>query len=128
MRRTWPIIGVADVAASNRWYESLLGREHAEPHHDDFAMITDADDTVLVCLHQWGAHGEGPPLESRGEGQPGNGCLLFIRVDDFDETLSRARENALRFETDPEVFISGPDTRAFTVRDPYGYYVTINEI
>jgi catechol 2,3-dioxygenase-like lactoylglutathione lyase family enzyme len=128
MKRTWPIIGVADVAASDAWYRSLLGLQPEDLHHDDFAMITDPDGTVLVCLHEWGGHGEGPPLQTRGDFQPGNGCLLFIRVDDFDSALTRARDIAPRFETDPEVFISGPDTRAFTVRDPDGYYVTINEI
>jgi catechol 2,3-dioxygenase-like lactoylglutathione lyase family enzyme len=128
MKRTWPIIGVADVAASNLWYGSLLGMEHGPPHHDDFTMITDVDETVLVGLHQWGGHGEGPPLENPGVEPPGNGCLLVIRVDDFDDALGRARTLGLHFETDPEVFISGPATRAFTVRDPDGYYVTINEI
>ena len=128
MKRTWPIIGVADVAVSNQWYQSLFGQAPEPLHHDDFAMISDTDGTILVCLHQWGGHGEGPPLRSPAGAQPGNGCLLFIRVDDFDDALKRARGITQRFETDPEVFISGPDTRAFTVRDPDGYYVTINEI
>jgi predicted enzyme related to lactoylglutathione lyase len=57
---------------------------------------------------------------------PGNGALFFIRVDDFDESLERARELVSRFETYPEVFESGPGTNAFTIRDPDGYYVTVN--
>jgi catechol 2,3-dioxygenase-like lactoylglutathione lyase family enzyme len=128
MKRTWPIIGVADVAASNAWWQTLLGQTPQAPHHDDFAMITDTDETVLVCLHQWGSHDEGPPLKEPGIDEPGNGCLLFIRVDDFDAALERAKRLVDRFETDPDVFVSGPDTRSFTVRDPDGYYVTINEI
>jgi hypothetical protein len=125
---TWPIIGVVDVAKSNVWYQSLLGLPHEPPHHEEFTMIIDADDTVLVCLHMWGGHRESPPLESPGDTQPGNGCLLFIRVDDFDESLKRARGLVQHFEADPEVFISGPGTMGFTVRDPDGYYVTINEL
>lgn len=126
MKRTWPIMGVRDVTLGARWYQSLLGLPHDPPHHDDFAMIEDEDGTVLVCLHQWGGHGEGPPLQQPGAEPPGNGALLFIRVDDFDATLERARRLGLRFETDPAVFVSGPGTLAFTVRDPDGYYVTIN--
>jgi hypothetical protein len=49
-----------------------------------------------------------------------------MRVDDFDASLERARALGCRFETDPEVFEGGPGTNAFTVRDPDGYYVTIN--
>ncbi len=26
------------------------------PAHDDFGQILDADGTVLLCLHEWGAH------------------------------------------------------------------------
>jgi catechol 2,3-dioxygenase-like lactoylglutathione lyase family enzyme len=98
------------------------------PRHDDFTSIEDDDGTVLLCLHEWGGHGETPPLRSPGDGQPGNGALLFMRVDDFDASLERARALGCRFETDPEVFESGPGTNAFTVRDPDGYYVTINAI
>jgi catechol 2,3-dioxygenase-like lactoylglutathione lyase family enzyme len=128
MKRTWPIIGVKDVVASSRWYLSLLGLEPRPPGHDDFDIISDDDDTVLVALHAWGAHGEGPPLQAPGGEAPGNGVLLFLRVDDFDATLDRARTLVARFETDPEVFLSGPDTASFTVRDPDGYYLTVNAI
>ncbi len=26
------------------------------PAHDDFGQILDSDGTVLLCLHEWGAH------------------------------------------------------------------------
>jgi hypothetical protein len=97
----------------------LLGQPQGPPGHDDFTLIEDDDGTILLGLHEWGGH---------GDGQPGNGALLFMRVDDFDESLQRARALVSRFETDPEVFESGPGTDAFTVRDPDGYYVTINAI
>jgi hypothetical protein len=128
MRRTWPILGVRDVGVSGRWYRSLLGQAPAPSGHEDFDIISDEDDTVLVALHEWGAHGEGPPLQAPGAEEPGNGCLLFIRVDDFDQVLARARTLVGRFETDPEIFLSGPDTPTFTVRDPDGYYVMVNSM
>jgi catechol 2,3-dioxygenase-like lactoylglutathione lyase family enzyme len=126
MRRTWTIIGVADVAISFHWYQSLFGLPETAPAHDDFGQILDSDGTVLLCLHQWGAH-EHPSLTSPDHGQPGNGLLLFFRVDDFDLALSRARALVGRFEEEPNV---NPSTRTaeFSLRDPDGYYVTISAL
>ncbi len=33
MKRTWTIIGVADVARSFRWYQSLFGQPETPPAH-----------------------------------------------------------------------------------------------
>jgi catechol 2,3-dioxygenase-like lactoylglutathione lyase family enzyme len=90
MRRTWTIIGVGDVPGSFKWYQSLLGLPETAPAHDYFGQILDSDGTVLLCLHEWGAH-EHPSLMSPDHAQPGNGLLLFFRVDDFDMALPRAR-------------------------------------
>ena len=126
MKRTWTIIGVSDVAASLKWYQSLFGQPEAPPGHDDFGQILDADGTVLLCLHQWGAHGH-PTLTSPDEATPGNGLLLFFRVDDFDTTLKRARAIVARFEEEPHL---NPHTRTreFSLRDPDGYYVSISDM
>lgn len=61
MKRTWTIIGVADVAHSFKWYQSLFGQPESAPAHDYFGQIVDTDGTVLLCLHQWGDH-EHPTL------------------------------------------------------------------
>lgn len=126
MRRTWTIIGVADVAISFQWYQSLFGLAETAPAHDDFGQILDSDGTVLLCLHQWGAH-DHPSLTSPDHGQPGNGLLLFFRVDDFDLALARARALVGEFEEEPNV---NPSTRTaeFSLRDPDGYYVTISAL
>jgi hypothetical protein len=34
MKRTWTIIGVADVPQSFKWYQSLLGLPETAPAHD----------------------------------------------------------------------------------------------
>ena len=102
MKRTWTIIGVSDVARSFKWYQSLLGLSETLPAHDDFGQILDADGTVLLCLHQWGAH-EHPPLVSPNRSEPGNGLLLFFRVDDFDEALPRARALVAALAEEPHV-------------------------
>jgi catechol 2,3-dioxygenase-like lactoylglutathione lyase family enzyme len=75
MKRTWTIIGVADVPESCKWYQSLLGLPETAPAHDDFGQIVDSDGTVLLCLHEWGAH-EHPTLTSPHDAKPGNGLLL----------------------------------------------------
>jgi hypothetical protein len=72
MRRTWTIIGVADVARSFAWHQSLFGQPGTGPAHSYFGQIVDADGTVLLCLHQWGSH-DHPTLASPGRSGPGNG-------------------------------------------------------
>ena len=125
MKRIWTIIGVADVARSLKWYQALFGQPETQPAHDDFGQVTDADGTVLICLHQWGAH-DHPPLISPDRGGTGNGLLLFFRVDDFDDTLSRACALS-RLEEEPHLN-SHTGTREFALIDPDGYYVMVSAL
>jgi catechol 2,3-dioxygenase-like lactoylglutathione lyase family enzyme len=126
MKRMWTIIAVADVRHSFKWYQSLLGLPETTPAHDDFGQVLDSDETVLLCLHEWAAH-EHPTLTSPDQGQPGNGLLLFLRVDDFDLALQRARALVTRLEEEPHV---NPNTGTpeFSLRDPDGYFVTISAL
>lgn len=126
MKRTWTIIGVADVSRSFKWYQSLLGLPEALPAHDDFGQIVDADGTVLLCLHEWGAH-QHPSLTSPHEAKPGNGLLLFFRVDNLDVALQGARALVGRLEEEPHVNPS-TGTTEFSLRDLDGYYVTISAL
>ena len=126
MKRLWTIVGVRDVPGSFDWYQSLFGLPATRPAHDHFAQIVDTDGTVLLCLHHWGAHGH-PSLISPGARLPGNGLLLFFRVDDFDRALARARALVTRLDEEPHV---NPNTRTreFSLRDPDGYYVTLSAL
>jgi len=126
VKRTWTIIGVGDVARSFNWYQSLFGQPATRPAHDDFGQILDSDGAVLLCLHEWGAHGH-PSLMSPDHGKPGNGLLLFFRVDDFREALPRARALVPRLEEEPHVNLN-TGTMEFSLRDPDGYYVTISAL
>ena len=126
MKRIWTIIAVADVPKSLTWYQSLLGLPKAPPAHDYFGQILDLDGTVLLCLHEWGAH-EHPSLTSPHEAAPGNGLLLFFRVDNFEVALSGARSLVDRLEEDPHVN-PNTGTSEFSLRDPDGYYVTISAL
>ena len=124
MKRIWAIIGVADVSRSFAWYQSLLGIPETAPAHDYFGHIVDTDGTVLLCLHAWGAH-EHPSLTSPEAATPGNGLLLFFRVDDFDAALPRARSLVRRLDEEPHL---NPNTRTmeFSLSDLDGYYVAIS--
>jgi catechol 2,3-dioxygenase-like lactoylglutathione lyase family enzyme len=124
MKRIWTIIGVGDVQRSFRWYQSLFGQPTSLPAHGYFGQILDPDGTVLLCLHQWGAH-EHPSLTSPDQATPGNGLLLFFRVDDFDRALQRASALVSQLEEEPHI---NPNTHTmeFSLRDPDGYYVTIS--
>jgi catechol 2,3-dioxygenase-like lactoylglutathione lyase family enzyme len=126
MKRLWTIIGVADVPRSFKWYQSLLGLPQTAPAHDYFGQIVDADEMVLLCLHKWGAH-EHPSLTSPHDVAPGNGLLLFFRVDNFEIALLAARALANGLEEEPHVN-PNTGTMEFSLRDPDGYYVTISAL
>jgi len=59
--------------------------------------------------------------------QPGNGLLLFFRVDDLAMALPRARALVPRLEEEPRVNPK-TGTTEFSLRDPDGYYVTISAL
>ena len=126
MRRTWTIIGVADVARSQRWYQALLGLPQTAPAHDHFGQVLDADGTVLLCLHAWGEHGH-PTLASAQAATPGNGLILFFRIDGFADAVPRARALVAQLEEEPHVS-PHTGTREFALRDPDGYCVMISAL
>jgi len=126
MKRPWTIIGVVDVSQSLKWYQSLLGLSEMAPAHNDFGQIVDSDGTVLLCLHAWGAH-DHPSLTSPHFAKPGNGLLLFFRVDNFDIAFQKARALVSRLEEEPHLNPS-TGTMEFSLRDLDGYYVTISAL
>jgi catechol 2,3-dioxygenase-like lactoylglutathione lyase family enzyme len=126
MKRTWTIIGVRDVPRSFKWYQSLFGQPATSPGHPDFGQLLDSDGTVLLCLHQWGVE-DHPSLKSPHDGTPGNGLLLFFRVDDYEMALRRARALVARFEEEPHMN-ANTRTKEFSLRDLDGYYVTVSAL
>ncbi len=119
----WTIIGVADVAHSLAWYQELLGLQKTQAAHDYFGQVIANDGTVLICLHGWGDH-DHPSLIGPNP-LPGNGLLLFFRVDDLDEALLRARTLVPKLAEEPS---RSPNTGTmeFALRDPDGYHVMVS--
>jgi hypothetical protein len=64
---------------------------------------------------------------SPDHGTPGNGILLFFRVDDFDVALQRAPSLVTRLEEESDVN-PNTQTKEFSLRDPDGYYLTISAL
>jgi len=130
MKRIWPIIAVADVAASAAWYMRLLDARQTHPGGAVFDQIVDGDGTVLLCLHCWGPSGprgdhHWPTLACHTEGAE-NGLLLWFVVDDFDAAWSRAETSGAPVEEAPNTD-NATGMRAFVIRDPDGYHVAVNE-
>ena len=123
MKRTWTIIGVAQVASSYRWYQHLLGLPPDEPAHAYFGQLKDTDGEVLLCLHQWGEH-DHPSLADANAAVPGNGLLLFFRVDDFSAAWARAQ--SLSPDLAPPSLNPNTGTLEFALRDPDGYHVMVS--
>lgn len=132
MKRPWHIVAVDDVVASSRWYAALLEAQENHPGATVFNQIVDQDGTVLLCLHRWGPSGphgdhKWPSLMNKQKGQSGTGVLLWFVVDDFDAAWTRAQKMGAVVDEAPNMD-NGTGMRAFVLRDPDGYYVTINEL
>ena len=130
MKRVWPIIAVADVPTSAKWYMTLLGAQQTHLGGTTFDQIVDEDGTVLLCLHHWGPTGasgthQWPTLLKAGPSDE-NGLLLWFVVDDFDQAWERAKELEAAVEEEPNTD-NGTGKPTFVIRDLDGYHVAINE-
>jgi hypothetical protein len=59
VKRIWTIIGVTDVRASFKWYQSLFGQPSTDPGHDHFGQLVD---TALERARTLAARFEEGPL------------------------------------------------------------------
>lgn len=131
MKRSWPIIAVADVPKSSAWYMALLDAQQNHPGATVFDQILADDGTILLCLHHWGPSGprgdhDWPSLMNPQDGSVGNGLLLWFVVSGFDAAWRRVQDLAATVQESPNTD-NGTGMRAFVVSDPDGYYVTVNE-
>ena len=121
--RAQPLIAVADVEASSRWYQQLLACDSGHGGAEYERLLSGG--ALILQLHAWDVedhdhvHMGRPELKSRG-----NGVLLWFEVDDFDSSVARAR--ALRAEILEEPH-DNPNAghRECWLRDPDGYVVVL---
>jgi catechol 2,3-dioxygenase-like lactoylglutathione lyase family enzyme len=116
-----PLIAVADVEASSRWYCHLLGATsgHGGKEYD---RVMVGDDFVMQ-LHDWNAH-EHRYLGDEQVRPWGNGTLLWFRVDDFDEAVARAGELGAEILEERHRNPRASHEEIW-IRDPDGYVVVL---
>ena len=122
MIKNEPIIGVHDVEKSSAWYQQLLDCKSLHGG-DTFEMLADQRGDVFLCLHKWGEH-EHPTLSSP-EVQPGNGLILYLRVEDLNTAWANAQALNATIEEPPH---GNPNSgkEQFCVRDLDGYYLMVS--
>jgi catechol 2,3-dioxygenase-like lactoylglutathione lyase family enzyme len=123
MIRNEPIIGVADVAKSARWYRELFSCKSLHGG-DTFEMLADENETIFLCLHKWGEHEH--PTISDPDIPVGNGLILYFRTDELD----RIWQNAVSLHAvieQPRHVNPNSGEEEFALRDPDGYYLIVSE-
>jgi catechol 2,3-dioxygenase-like lactoylglutathione lyase family enzyme len=125
MTRPQPLIAVADVRASTRWYTTLLGAKRIPESsiHDHLYARLYSNDQMVLQLHAWDEE-DHPNLVDAGAAPHGHGVLIWFEVDDFDAAVERAR--SLRAEVVEEPHVNpAPGHREMWLRDPDGYVVVL---
>jgi catechol 2,3-dioxygenase-like lactoylglutathione lyase family enzyme len=122
-----PLIAVADVEASSRWYQRLLGCEsaHGGPEYERLVH----GGRLILQLHRWDVEHDHGPI-----GDPvlphGNGVLLWFETAEFDAAIERARAMGVEMvlpphRNPPEGEDGGPMHRECWMRDLDGYVVVL---
>lgn len=119
--RPQPLIAVADVEASSRWYCRLLDGEsgHGGPLYEQILRHGE----TLMQLHHWRDE-DHPNLGDPAAAAHGYGVLLWFQTDDFDAAVARAHEIGAEIVAGP---LTNPNARQREIwlRDRDGYVVVI---
>lgn len=117
-----PLLVVADVEASSRWYQDVLGLQSAHGG-DEYEMLTFGGELVLQ-LHHTDTH-EHPQLGR----PPSTGVALWFGDADLDAVLARIDSAGAPIAEGPlvnplaghrEVWLRDPDGHLVVVSSPYG--------
>ena len=123
MSKIDPIIAVKNVAASSKWYQSILACKSMHGGNE-FDILVDENNQVLLCLHQWSAHGH--PTMLNPDIPRGNGLILYFRTANMNFIRTRVAE--LGISVEEEIHLNPNSTKLeFSLRDPDGYFLTITE-
>jgi catechol 2,3-dioxygenase-like lactoylglutathione lyase family enzyme len=125
--RPQPLIAVADVEASSRWYQRLLGCEsaHGGPEYERLVV----NGALILQLHRFKVEHHHPPIGNPADKPYGNGVLLWFELDDFDAAVARAEELTAEIvlprHRNPPDGMGGPNHWECWLRDLDGYMVVI---
>lgn len=119
--RPQPLLVVADVQASSRWYQQALGVRsgHGGPEYE---QLFDDDELVLQLHTREGDADHGPLAQP---GIPwGNGVAVWFELSDLDAALDRIADTGAEVERPVHV---NPNAhhRELWLRDPDGYRVVL---
>lgn len=124
--RPQPLIAVADVEASSRWYQRLLGCQSAHGGAEYERLVVNG--RLILQLHNREVEHHHGPI---GDGAKpyGNGVLLWFETDEFDAAIGRAVEMGVEMvmppHRNPPSGDGGPNHRECWLRDPDGYVVVL---
>lgn len=117
-----PLLNVADVEASSRWYTTVMGlaSAHGGPEYERL----ESDGALVLQLHRWDVDHHHGPMGDPGRPPYGNGVAVWFEVDDFDAAEARATATGAEIALDTHV---NPNARhrELWLRDPDGYLVVL---
>lgn len=120
--RPQPLISVADVQASSRWYQELLSLDSGHGG-EEYDRIEAAGELILQIHKNDVGHGHGPI------GDParpvGNGMIVWFEVPGFEAAAVRARQLATELVHDTQ---RNPNSGNLEIwlRDLDGYLVVLS--
>jgi len=124
--RPQPLIAVADVEASSRWYQRLLGCRSAHGGREYDRLVSNG--SLVLQLHRFDVgHHHGAIGDA--DRPRGNGVLLWFEIDDFDAAAARVVELeapiVMARHRNPPDGNGGPNHWEIWFRDPDGYTVVL---
>lgn len=121
--RPLPMISVADVEASSRWYQQVLGATSGHGGAEYEQLVVDGA-LVLQLHHAHTGHHHGTIGDP--DAPIGNGVAVWFEAVEFETAVERARAAQARVQTDVHV---NPNSghREIWLRDLDGYLVVLSE-
>ncbi len=123
MNKIDPIIAVKDVNDSAEWYQSVFGFKRTHKGND-FAVLVDENNEILICLHKWGEHEHSTMINPNIT--PGNGLILYYKTNNLEEIRQNIKK--IDYPVEEDIHLNPNSTKKeFSLRDKDGYYWTITE-
>jgi catechol 2,3-dioxygenase-like lactoylglutathione lyase family enzyme len=125
--RPQPLICVADVERSSRWYQRVLGAKSDHGGKEYERLVVDG--VLIMQLHHWAVEHDHGPIGDVNSPPYGNGLLLWFEIDDFDAAVARVRELKAEIVMEPHRNPpdgnGGPNHREIWFKDLDGYVVVL---